>query len=184
MPTAEVTFNHPSQSLQDIFISYRQSLLDVATRIVGCRKRAEDVIQDAFLKLDDIAIEHVRQPVHYLFRLVRNLTLDWARRVSLELRYSGSEEETNNLCANCACPQSALIQHETLKHIDQALDELPPRTRLVFEMHRVDGYTQKEVAQHLGISPTLVNFMVRDAHAHCCAALKNYEENSCYQKAI
>jgi RNA polymerase sigma factor (sigma-70 family) len=53
-----------------------------------------------------------------------------------------------------------------------ALDELPERTRSAFELYRSGSYTQREVAQQLGISTTLVNFMIRDARIHCRQSLQ------------
>jgi DNA-directed RNA polymerase specialized sigma24 family protein len=55
----------------------------------------------------------------------------------------------------------------SLNLVSSALSELPERTRYAFERHRVYGLAQKEVAKELGVSNTLVNFMIRDALAHC-----------------
>jgi DNA-directed RNA polymerase specialized sigma24 family protein len=57
-----------------------------------------------------------------------------------------------------------------------ALAELPERTRYAFEMHRIQGVSQKEIAIALGVSPTLVNFMIRDALVHCRKKLQGSEE--------
>ncbi|HCL3696784.1 TPA: pyoverdine signaling pathway sigma factor PvdS, partial [Pseudomonas aeruginosa] len=35
------------------------------------------------------------------------------------------------------------------------------------EMYRLHGVPQKDIAKELGVSPTLVNFMIRDALVHC-----------------
>lgn len=43
----------------------------------------------------------------------------------------------------------------------------PKRTRYAFEMYRLHGVPQKDIAKELGVSPTLVNFMIRDALVHC-----------------
>jgi RNA polymerase sigma-70 factor (ECF subfamily) len=42
---------------------------------------------------------------------------------------------------------------------------------MAFEMYRIRGMTQKDIAVTLGVSPTLVNFMIRDAMTHCREAL-------------
>ncbi|MGY2166900.1 sigma factor-like helix-turn-helix DNA-binding protein, partial [Pseudomonas tolaasii] len=34
-------------------------------------------------------------------------------------------------------------------------------------MYRLHGVPQKDIAKELGVSPTLVNFMIRDALVHC-----------------
>lgn len=157
------------------FMNQRSRLIEVATRIVGCPRRAEDIVHDSYLKLRDVpASAAVREPAHYLARMVRNLAIDWVRKQALEARHSRSEDEGEHIRAPCACPETHCLQHETLCSLQCALDELPARTRQAFLLHRLDGLTQKEVAARLGVSPTLVNFMVRDAHIHCSTVLSGH----------
>lgn len=165
-------------ALCEAFITHRRALVDAAARIVGCRWRAEDLAQDAFLKLSEIDKQSdIQQPLHYLFRMVRNHAIDSTRRTALETRYCDrcDEDEVANICSPRPTPEAMLIQQETLDMLDRALDGLPERTRTAFSLHRIDGETQKAVAERLGVSPTLVNFMIRDAHIHCQAALARYE---------
>jgi RNA polymerase sigma factor (sigma-70 family) len=154
------------------FVSYRRALIEVATRIVGCRCIAEDVVQDTYLKLaEQPDATEVRQPVGYLFRIVRNLAIDRHRSQALERRYACSEED--GLSVGCVkhSPETILLGRESLSTVACALAELPERTRRAFELYRVEGHTQKEIALMLGVSPTLVNFMIRDALQHCRTAL-------------
>jgi RNA polymerase sigma-70 factor (ECF subfamily) len=55
--------------------------------------------------------------------------------------------------------------------VSDALATLPERTRRAFELYRLGGLTQREVADELGISTALVNFMIRDALTCCRDAL-------------
>ena len=66
-----------------------------------------------------------------------------------------------------ASPETSHINFSTLENIADALTELPTRTRYAFEMYRLHGVQQKDIAKELGVSPTLVNFMIRDALIHC-----------------
>jgi len=68
-----------------LYLAHRAALLDYAAPIVGCRARAEDVVQEAWLRFsrqqDDADIRH---PASYLYRIVRNLALDQTRRTATE----------------------------------------------------------------------------------------------------
>ncbi len=86
---------------------------------------------------------------------------------ALEQKYSGPEEEGLNVVIQGASPETSHINYATLEHIADALTELPKRTRYAFEMYRLHGVPQKDIAKELGVSPTLVNFMIRDALVHC-----------------
>ncbi|MCY1183726.1 hypothetical protein D9M73_243700 [compost metagenome] len=98
---------------------------------------------------------------------MRNLAIDHYRKQALELKYSGPEEEGLDVVIPGASPETSHINFSTLEHIADVLGELPERTRYAFEMYRLHGVAQKDIAKELGVSPTLVNFMIRDALVHC-----------------
>ncbi|HBP5743375.1 TPA: RNA polymerase factor sigma-70 [Pseudomonas aeruginosa] len=138
--------------LLQAFVDNRTILVKIAARITGCRSRAEDV---------------VKAQLSYLFQIVRNLAIDHYRKQALEQKYSGPEEEGLNVVIQGSSPETSHINYATLEHIADALTELPKRTRYAFEMYRLHGVPQKDIAKELGVSPTLVNFMIRDALVHC-----------------
>lgn len=150
------------------FIACRAQLRDAAARILGCRQRAEDVVQDAWFKIADVSADFpVRQPKAFLIQVVRNLAIDRQRRLSIESCMFAEEEEGMNVVSHGVTPENASIARQTLVNLSRALSCLPERTLRAFELHRLDGYTQREVAEQLGVSTTLVNFMIRDA-MQCC----------------
>lgn len=158
-----------SRDIDQLFCQYRKALIALAARIVGCRCKAEDIVHDVFLKCCESGADmSARDPRQYLFGMVRNHAIDRARRASLERRYcGGSEEEGLQVSCSKYCPESSLQRQQTLCAVQDALEKLPGRTRRAFEMHRLDGIPQKQIAQLMGVSPTLVNFMVRDAQDLC-----------------
>ncbi|CRN07603.1 RNA polymerase sigma-70 factor (ECF subfamily) [Pseudomonas sp. URMO17WK12:I10] len=155
--------------LLQAFVENRSILLKIAARITGCRSRAEDVVQDAFFRLGSAPqiTSSFKAQLSYLFQIVRNLAIDHYRKQAMELKYSGSEEEGLNVVLQNASPEATHINLAALDDIARALNDLPPRTRYAFEMYRLHGVPQKDIAKELGVSPTLVNFMIRDAMVHC-----------------
>ena len=162
------TKNCDSPLLQAFMDNYLL-LVKIAARIVGCRSRAEDVVQDAFFRLrsaPQVTLSFKAQ-LSYLFQIVRNLAIDHYRKQALEQKYTGPEAEGLNVVIQGASPEIAHINLASLEQIAEALAELPARTRYAFEMYRLHGVPQKDIAKELGVSPTLVNFMIRDALIHC-----------------
>lgn len=158
----------PDYPLVSAYLAHRAALVDVARPIVGCRFRAEDVVQDAYLRLAETrGGDDIRQPVSYLFRLVRNLAIDRARRLALEMRLGAGEEVPQAVPAALASPEDTLAARDALRRLELALVELPDRTRLVFEMNRIDGQPVERIAAALGISASLVYQLLRDAMTHC-----------------
>lgn len=153
--------NHP---LGELFYTRRGDLRAIARRIVGHTDTAEDVLQDAYLKLIEGArTREVLNPFGYCCQVVRNVALDYCRRRVVDSSYilSSSDGELPEVAGGRQA-DVGIDERRLLERIDAVLDTLPGRTRLVFEMYRLHGKTQREIAKAIGVSPTLVNFMIRD----------------------
>lgn len=162
-----------ASDLREHFIGQRRRLRDAALRILGCPHRAEDVVQDAYLKISEVpAGFDIRQPSAYLLRIVRNLAIDRHRRSAFESDVFAVEEEGQAVHEEAQGPEAIAISRQTLALISHALASLPPRTRQAFELYRLSGMSQREIAAELGISATLVNFLIRDAMDSCRAQLQ------------
>lgn len=159
----------------EVYLAHRTALIDYAAPIVGCRARAEDVVQEAWLRFvtlpdrDDVA-----QPVGYLYRIVRNLALDWARRLSTERRSVGDHAVVNPAPLTPSAEHEALYRDQ-LRVVAETLAGLPARTRIAFEMRRLGGFTLREIAAELGISITLAHQLVREALIRCAERLDEPE---------
>lgn len=143
-------------------------LVEVAFKVLGCRFLAEDVVQEAFLKLwMSHDVQDIQCPICYLFRMVRNQSIDRLRRLILESRYHVDEEQLGEQAAITPSPERATLGQYEWAALLNALDELPERARTAFTMTQLEGYSQREVAAQLGASPTTVHYMIRDALGHC-----------------
>ncbi len=156
-----------------LFLRYRGALIDVAAPIVGCRSRAEDVVQEAYLRFSAPGQERLEilKPVPYLYQIVRRLAVDWARSHSRERPGAADEKILDGLAAPMASPEQVALYRQELSLVSEALAELPERTRIAFEMHRIGGYKLQEVAERLAISITLAHQLIHWAVAHCAARL-------------
>ncbi|WP_459749423.1 sigma-70 family RNA polymerase sigma factor [Pseudomonas sp. 3A(2025)] len=156
-------------SLLDMFFTQRYRLIGLALRITGCRSQAEDVVHEAFMKMDDAGQDsQIRSQASYLSRIVRNLSIDHYRRRQLEERLLEQIHATT--CAtpsSTRSPEEQIADRQLLERICEALADLPERTRQVFEMSRIHGMKQREIADALGISPALVSALVNEAVLHC-----------------
>lgn len=162
-----------------VFMTHRPRLIKTANRILGCRCLAEDMVQETMLKICENGVdEDVQSPAAYMFRMVRNLSIDCARRRARERGLAELEEDGTQLAAPCPCPETTMARCQALRIVMSALQELPERTSHAFQMHRIEGVSQRDIASQLHVSPTLVNFMVRDAHNHCRSKLLSHKIDS------
>jgi RNA polymerase sigma-70 factor (ECF subfamily) len=152
-------------ALMGTYNTHREGLLRLAAKFLGCRARAEDVVQDAFVKMLESDLASI-EPARYMFRVVRNLAIDRLRRQRLE-RNHGAETELDEQPRFDVSPERVLAGRESLNQLVGALNELPKRMRIVFNLSQIQGYTQRDVAKVIGTSPTMVNFLLRDTLSHC-----------------
>lgn len=146
------------------FIGQRDGLRRAALSIVGSRERAEDVVQDAYLKVWEASKAlDIRQPISYCFQVVRNLALDYWRRSAFESQLLTNEEEGWDVPAAQATPEQQAMSRQYLAICDRVLKRLPDRTRCVFEMYHLAGMTQRDISASLGVSLGLVNATLKEA---------------------
>lgn len=160
-------------AILNAYCQNQRALIDSAEAMMGCRALAEDVVQDAFLKLwqqgDALRVDDSGR---YLFRVVRNLGIDRLRRLALEQRHSAPGALVDMEPAPpSSSPEQCVLGADSLYQVLAALAELPKRMQRVLTLHRIEGMTQRAVAEDLGVSPALVNFMLRDTLAHCRSRL-------------
>lgn len=152
----------------DHYLAQRVELINYATSIVGDRARGEDVVQEAFLRLTSSAANRsLKEPAGYLRRIVRNLALDWIRRIAFERKHFGVAMSDDAFVEDRPSQEMVLAHRQELRIVIAAMTELPDRTRIALEMHRFEGLKLKDIAAHFDISVALAHSLVFTALDHC-----------------
>ena len=160
------------RNLLALFLAHRGALVTYARGILGDHARAEDVAQEAYLRLADAAgTRAIDEPQGYLYRIVRNLAVDSLRRV-LPL-----EAIADQIPLDRPSPEAEALHKDQLRIVTAALAELPERSRIALEMHRLEGCKLREIADRLGISITQAHTLVVDAVEHCKKRLRGPEKH-------
>ena len=157
-----------------LYRDYQLQLVNYACSIVGDIDRAEDIAQDAYLRFS-VAMDEDRpdNPVGYLYRVVRNLALDYRRRGQFEKKlFSQSVDEwTEVLSDDRYTPEQEVISSDALEKLQRVMKELPERTRVALEMHRLQEYKLREIAEHLNISLSMAQYLVKEGLTYCQSRL-------------
>jgi RNA polymerase sigma factor (sigma-70 family) len=149
--------------------------VNYASGIVGDQARAEDVVQEAYLRFSDaVAAKSVDDPLGNLYRIVRNLALDGRRHLSREKRYFslGMEVLAEAMAEDKPTPETEAVDRGEMRLLQEALAELPEKSRIAVEMHRIGGHTVKQIAEHLGVSVGQAHSLVVTGLEHCRMRLK------------
>jgi len=121
------------------------------------REEAEDIIQEAFVRVKVYCDEGgvVNQPEAFLVRTVLNLARDVREHEHREL-YVAEAVETLTIADCSTKPDEVLAAEDRLRELERTLDAISPRTREVFFMHRLDGLTYAQIADHFDVSVSAI----------------------------
>lgn len=165
----------PVSGLLASFQEHYDDLLQFLTRRMSDRQRAADVAQETYLKL--VKIEQQAIPVlharSFIFRVAGNLAIDALRREQRIAANNQTSEAAGELPCPAPPPEAALLASERLQMLDQALLELSSNARQALLLNRVEGLTQAQIAQRLGVSESMVAKYIGQALRHCRDWLKH-----------
>lgn len=164
----------PADQMFALYLEHRKALVNYANGIVRDRAGAEDVVQEAYLRLG-AASQEITHPVSYLYRIVRNLALDWARRSSAERPTAAGPGSLEDMSCEAPSAERVLLFRDELRVLQEALAELPARTQTAFRMYRLEGQTLQQIANHLGVSVVRAHQLVREAIVHAARRLDRTE---------
>lgn len=137
-------------------------MYNTVLRLVADKMEAEDIVQEGFVKAFT-KLEQFKGNSSFgawLKRIMVNMALDSLKKKSLEIvpypvNETAIEEEPNNHDEDGLMPNPKLVSEQILK--------LPKGCRMIFTLHQVEGYEQKQVAEMLGISLSTVKTQYRRA---------------------
>ena len=125
----------------------------LATRILGNTLAAEDVAQEAFIRVWKHAADWEDPQksgakfTTWLYRIVLNLCIDEKRKN----RFTNIDDIPEPVDAGLGA-EAGMQRQEQSKRVQGALQELPERQRAAFVLCFYEDYSNKEAAEMLGIS--------------------------------
>lgn len=153
--------------LEVVFFDNRDALLRFL-RAVGEKDAAEDLLQELWLRASSASTGPISDPLAYLYRMANNLALD--RRRS-ELRRKKREEEwtasslgSRSEASDYHSAERSVVAREQLRSAEIALADLGERTDQIFRRFRLDGISQCQIAEELGISLSAVEKHLQKAY--------------------
>lgn len=128
------------------------------------REDAEDLVQEAMLRLHAYtkAGGEVRDEESFLLRTAVNLSIDIRRHAHADL-YSDEPPENHEILDLKPLPDEVFAARERLMKMKGALDRVSVRTREIFFMHRLQGFSHAEIAEKLRITKSAVEKHVASA---------------------
>lgn len=160
-------------SLLACFIAQRKRLAHYLTGRTGCAATADDLLQEAWLKLNrSQAGESVGNPLAYLHRMAANLAIDNARADARRLLDPMEIDMLLDIADEAPGVEQQTADLQALERLEEILKEMPARRRELFLAARVEGQPHKQLAERFGISVRTVELEVHRALDYCAARLR------------
>ncbi len=147
---------------------YYRELLNYFSGTMKDRDRAADLVQETYARV--LAAEQsgqtLREPRALLYQTARNLLIDQHRQAAVRDHDAGDALDEVPI-AQASQPEEMYAAQQRAKRLIAAIENLPPRCREAFMLHKFDGLSHAEVAERMGISRNMVERHVMLAVLAC-----------------
>ena len=138
---------------RELFMSYHSKLVSFSTSITHCIESAEEIVSDVFMKLwlqrkNLLRIDNFHL---YIYIITKNMSINRLLKDKKRRSFSLDEMEVD-LSSVYLNPETMMINAEMNRRIQQAIQLLPTRCRLIFKLIKEDGLTYRETAELLELS--------------------------------
>jgi RNA polymerase sigma-70 factor (ECF subfamily) len=169
MPDESTAPSQQWETIEQVFAALESPLLAYARRLLGDMNAAEDVVQEAFMRLHSHFSE-VRQPQPWLYRTVHNLVVNHQRganRLVLlgdqargdENSAAGGEEAADSQ----PIPDEEIARWEGIGLVRLVLETLDDRSKDIIRLRFDDDLSYQEIGERLGLKVGHVGYLLHHA---------------------
>ncbi len=159
-----------SLCIEKVINSCHVSLVNFLRLRLRIADDARDVAQEAYIRLMKYeGSEDVKSPESLLFRIAINIANDMGRADKVRKVSDHCDIDDLDFDSGVATPEREVSACEQLDLLYSAIEQLPPKCRQVFVLHRFHSMTYPQIAAHCGISVKMVEKHISRALAVCVA---------------
>jgi RNA polymerase sigma-70 factor (ECF subfamily) len=167
----DVPSNATASAVSQLFRDHNRLLVGYLTSRLGSEQEAKELAQESYVRL--LQLQNPGDPSllrAYLFKTATNLAIDRLRHRRVQHQAEEQPQLFESLTAGGVeshDPASQLVEREETAKLLGYLQELPLKCQQVFSLHRLDGFTQNEVAVRIAVSERMVRRYVTYAMVYC-----------------
>lgn len=138
----------------------------------------DDIVQETYCRLAGLAhVDHIGEPRAYLFQAARSVALEQLRRARVVRIDTVTEIDALNVELDEPSPERIAGGRRELERVRRLIAALPDRCRRIFEMRKIEGLPQREIARRMGVTENVVeNESVRGLRAILAALAEGETE--------
>lgn len=152
-------------TIEELFHALESPLLAYALRLVPDREAAEDIVQEAFMKLH-AHFNEVKEPRRWLYRTTHNLALnhrrDNARTVPLEPR-NPDDDAPLDPADPLPLPDEQIARMEGIGLVRLSMNSLEERDRELLRMKFHENLSYRQISERTGLTTGNVGYLLHHA---------------------
>jgi len=157
-------------ALEELYKRHKDKVYALAIRLTNNVQDAEDIVQDVFVQVHR-KINSFRGDAAFsswLYRIATNISMSALR----QRQRRGKEQTSEHIQA--MGHQAQVNDTRLLKpFLEEAIASLPPKSRMVFVLHDVQGFQHQEIAQMLNCSVGTSKSQLHKARSHLRKTLRS-----------
>ena len=154
------------ETIEQVFAALESPLLAYARRLLGDAGVAEDIVQEAFMKLH-MQFQKVAAPQPWLYRTVHNLAVDHQRRACRIVSFDASADDdvlaAGDPSDSNVLPDEQIARWEAIGLVRLVLETLDPRSREVVRLRFDEDLSYKEISGRTGLTVGNVGYLLHHA---------------------
>lgn len=158
-------FAPKSETIEHVFNELESPLLGYARQLVGDFSLAEDLVQEAFMRLHS-QFQQVQTPRPWLYRTVHNLAVDHQRRARRLVPLSTPDAEDDlslEPAGDTPLPDEQIARSENVGLIRLVLETLDTRSREVVQLRFHEDLSYREISDRTGLGVGHVGYLLHHA---------------------
>lgn len=117
----------------------------------------DDIVQETYARLSSIdSVEGVRNARTYAFQTAYSVIMSHLRRSRVVAIRAVADIDQLGAVAEAPSPEDELVDRDELLRLAEAIAAMPEKVRAVFRLRRVEGLSQRLVAERLGLAESTV----------------------------
>ena len=141
-----------------LFDHFSERLIHFAYSITRNKEASVEIMDEVFIRVwkNREHLKTINNLTTYLYTAIKNTSLNYLSKKAKEHLFTGFDH-INITLENNDNPEQNLISSEMLRKINEAVEELPPKCKIIFKLVREDGLKYRQVAEILNISEKTVD---------------------------
>lgn len=152
------------QAFTRLYSQYLDAAYHYVYLFTKSKDEAEEILQEVFVKIweNRERLAEVQSFKNYLFKAAKNRVLDEVRK--LQVRHRVFTEIKRGKTVNDESTTDAIAYKDYYRVVQQAIEKLPPKRKLIFRMNTENGLSHDEIAAQLGVSKSMVKNQLYKAY--------------------